>query len=133
MIPGVLIVIGLAVGYTVTVGMAIVTTFAITAADPTFVVREYRIRQRYKLVQELLWLACAVAGGYATATVTGTMYPWLTASLLAAILILVLWTNTWEMRQRGLANQLLMSAMSVAGVALGFLLRMPQPPSPPRG
>jgi hypothetical protein len=124
MIPGVLIAVGLAVGYTVTVGLAMVATFALTAASPAFVVREYRIRQRYKLVQELLWLACATAGGYATATVTGTVYPWLSAILLAVMLILVLWTNTWEMRQRGLANQLLMSVMSIAGVATGFVLRL---------
>jgi hypothetical protein len=52
------------------------------------------------------------------------VYPWLSATLLAVILILVLWTNTWEMRQRGLANQLLMSVMSIAGVATGFVLRM---------
>jgi|ERR1700677_826176 hypothetical protein len=124
MIPGVLIAIGLALGYTVTVGLAMVATLAITAASPAFVVREYRIRQRYKLIQELLWLACATAGGYATARVTGTVYPWLSATLLAVILILVLWTNTWEMRQRGLANQLLMSVMSIAGVATGFVLRL---------
>jgi hypothetical protein len=129
MITDVLIAVALALGYVVAVALSMAGTFAITAANPTFVAKEYRIRQRYKLIQELLWLVCATAGGYVTALVAGGAYPWLSGTLLAGILILVLWTNTWEMRQRGLAHQLLMSMVTAAGVAIGYLFRMPQTPS----
>jgi hypothetical protein len=43
---------------------------------------------------------------------------------LAAILVAVLWRNVWEMRQRGLGHQLVMSVGSVAGVALGFMIHL---------
>jgi hypothetical protein len=52
------------------------------------------------------------------------MRSWLIGGLLAALLILVLWTNTWEMRQRGLGYQLLMSAVTVAGVGAGSYLAL---------
>jgi hypothetical protein len=125
MITGVLILVAaLAFGYVVAVGLAMAATFGIAAASPAFVTREHRIRQRYKLIQELLWLVCTAAGGYVTAAVTSTANPWLSGALLAGILLLVLWTNTWEMRQRGLANQFLMSVVTVAGVVAGYVLRM---------
>lgn len=97
-------------------------TFAITAASPAFAAREHRIRRTYKLVQELLWLECATAGGFVAAAVSGATMPWFSGALLAGIMILVLWTNTWEMRQRGAVHQVLMSLMSAAGVAAGYIL-----------
>ena len=48
--------------------------------------------------------------------------PWFSGALLAGAMILVLWTNAWEMRQRGAVHQILMSLMSVAGVAGGYVL-----------
>jgi hypothetical protein len=35
----------------------------------------------------------------------------------------MLWINTWEARQRGIAHQLLMSVVSLLGVAAGFKLK----------
>jgi len=100
------IVLAVALGYAVTVGLSMVVTFRITAVSPKFVMRDHRIRQRYKLVQALQWLGCCVAGGYVAAAVTGAAYPWLSGTLLSVILIVVLWANTWEMKQRGLNSQL---------------------------
>ena len=60
----------------------------------------------------------------AVALISGSSHPWLSAPLLAGTIILVLWTNTWEMRQRGVAYQTLMSFVSIAGVAAGYLLGM---------
>jgi uncharacterized membrane protein YfcA len=124
MINSFLIAAALALGYAVAVGLSMAATFGITLAGPAFVAREHRIRPAYKLVQELLWLACATAGGYVTAAVSGATMPWLSGTLLAAIMILVLWTNTWEMRQRGPVHQVLMSVVSIAGVAAGYILWM---------
>jgi uncharacterized membrane protein YfcA len=125
MIPGVLILAAaLAFGYLVAVGLSMAATFGIAAASPAFVTRGYRVRRRYKLVQELVWLVCSAAGGYVTAAVTSAVNPWVSGGLLAGALLLVLWTNTWEMRQRGLTNQLLMSVVTVAGVVAGYILRM---------
>jgi uncharacterized membrane protein YfcA len=124
MITVFLIAASLALGYAVAVGLSMAATFGITAASAGFVVREHRIRPAYKLVQELLWLMCATAGGYVTAGVSGVTMPWFSGALLAGIMIVVLWTNTWEMRQRGPVHQLLMSVVSVAGVAAGYILWM---------
>jgi uncharacterized membrane protein YfcA len=100
MITGFLVAAALALGYTVAVGLLMAATFGITLAGPAFVAREHRIRPAYKLAQELLWLVCAAAGGYVTAAVSGATMPWMSGALLAGIMIIVLWTNTWEMRQR---------------------------------
>jgi|ERR1700733_1858287 hypothetical protein len=124
MITGVLIAAALALGYAVAVGLLMAATFGITAVSPAFVTKEHRIRQSYKLAHDLVWLVCATAGGYVTAAVSGSTMPWFVGTLLAGAMILVLWTNTWEMRQRGFANQLLMSLVSVGGVATGYFLRM---------
>ncbi len=70
----------------------------------------------------LATLVCATAGGYVAAMVNGRSHPWLIGSGLVAILVGVLWMNAWEMRQRGLGHQLAMTLVSVAGVAIGFLL-----------
>jgi hypothetical protein len=122
MITDVLIAAALALGYALAVGLLMAATFGITAVSPTFVTKEYRIRQSYKLVHDLVWLVCATVGGFVTAAVSRATMPWFSGALLAGAMILVLWTNTWEMRQRGSAHQVLMSLMSAAGVAAGYLL-----------
>jgi uncharacterized membrane protein YfcA len=124
MIPLFLIAAALALGYAVAVGLSMAATFGITAVSPAFVTREYRIRPAYKLVQEVVWLVCATAGGFVAATVSGATMPWFAGALLAGTMILVLWTNNWEMRQRGAVHQILMSLVSAAGVAAGYLLWM---------
>jgi hypothetical protein len=132
MITGVLIAAALALGYAVAVGLMMAATFGITAVSPAFVTKEHRIRQSYKLVHDLIWLVCATAGGFVTAAVSGTTMPWFSGTLLAGAMIFVLWTNTWEMRQRGAVHQILMSLVSAAGVAAGYILWM-RWPLPPRG
>jgi hypothetical protein len=122
MITGVWIAAALALGYTVAVSLLMAATFGLTALRPAFVAKEHRIRQSYKLVHDLVWLVCATLGGFVTAAVSHAMMPWFAGTLLAGAMILVLWTNTWEMRQRGAVHQILMSIMSVAGVAAGYLL-----------
>ncbi len=124
MINAVLLATALILGYVVSVGLLMAATFMITSRAPRFVVKEYRIRKRYKLVEAIAWLACATAGGYVMATVAGKAHAWLSVMLLAAALILVAWTNSWEMRQRGIVYQLGITLLSVAGVALGLMLRL---------
>jgi uncharacterized membrane protein YfcA len=124
MITIVLIVAALALGYAAAVGLSMAAIFGIAAVSPAFVTRDYRIRPAYKLVQELLWLVCAAAGGFVTAAVSGATMSWFLAALLAGTMIVVLWVNTWEMRQRGAMHQILMSLVSVAGVAAGYILWM---------
>jgi hypothetical protein len=121
MITDVLIAAALALGYAVAVSLWMAAIFGITAVSPALVTREHRIRPAYKLLEELLWLVCAAAGGCVTAGVSGATMPWLLGTLLAGIMILVLWTNSWERRQRGPVHQILMSLASVAGVATGYL------------
>jgi hypothetical protein len=133
MITAVLIASALALGYAVAVGLSMAATFGITAASPSFVIKEHRIRQGYKLVHDLLWLVCATAGGFVTASVSGGTMPWFSGALLAGAMIFVLWTNTWEMRQRGAVHQILMSLVSAAGVAAGYMLWMRLTPATPGG
>jgi hypothetical protein len=116
------IALALFLGYLVTVGLAMAATFGITAASPSFVSKDYRIRTRYKYSYSALWLVCTTAGGYVAALVIGQSNPWTVGIGLVGLLISALWMNAWEMRQRGLGHQILMSLASIAGVALGFLL-----------
>jgi hypothetical protein len=123
-IPLSYIALALALGYAVTVGLSMAATFGITAASPAFVTRDHRILPRYKYAQDAVWLLCATAGGYAAALVNGPMYSWIVGPGLAAILVAILWLNAWEMRQRGLGHQILMSLAAAAGVTVGFLLHL---------
>jgi hypothetical protein len=118
------IALALFLGYAVAVALAMAATFGITAVSPDFVSKNYRIRPAYKFVQDGVWLVCAMAGGYVAALVNGDFHSWLVGSALVAILVAVLWMNAWEMRQRGLGHQLVMSAGSAAGVAVGFMIHL---------
>jgi uncharacterized membrane protein YfcA len=118
------IALALFLGYAVAVALSMAATFGITAASPGFVSRNNRINPRYKFVQDAVWLVCAIAGGYVAALVNGASHSWLVGSALVAILVAVLWMNVWEMRQRGLGHQLVMSAGSAAGVAVGFMIHL---------
>jgi len=116
--------LALFLGYVVAVGLSMAATLGITAASRDFVVKDFRIRHEFKLVQDAIWLVCVMAGGYVSAVAAGKNHPWLTAIGLAIILIGVLWINAWEMRQRGLPHQIAISLLSAAGVAAGFALRL---------
>jgi hypothetical protein len=99
-------------------------TFGITAVSHDFVSKNNRIKRGYKYTQDAVWLVCAMAGGYVASLVNGESHPWLVGSGLVAILVGVLWMNVWEMRQRGLGHQLVMSFVSAVGVAMGFLIHL---------
>jgi len=118
------IALALFLGYAVAVALSMAATFSITAVSPGFVAKNNRIRKEYKLVQDVVWLGCAMAGGYVAALVNGDSHSVLVGSGLVAILIAVLWMNVWEMRQRGLGHQLVMSFASAAGVAVGFMIHL---------
>lgn len=125
MIAGTLIAVALILGYLVAVGLSMMVAFGITKAAPNFVVKDFRLKTAYKLVQELVWLLGVTAGAYLSALVAGTiMRPWLVGTLLASVLVIVPWTNTWEARQRGLGHQFLMSLLAVAGVVAGYYLAL---------
>ena len=124
MIPFFLIAAALALGYAVAVGLSMAATFGITAVSPHFVSKNNRIKREYKFVQDAVWLVCAMAGGYVAALVNGESHSLLVGSGLVTILVAVLWMNVWEMRQRGLGHQIVMSAGSAAGVAAGFMIHL---------
>jgi len=70
--------------------------------------------------------------GYVSALVNGDSHSLLVGSGLTVILIAVLWRNVWEMRQRGLGHQLVMSVGS-AGWGGGWIydsssIGVPLPP-----
>jgi len=116
--------LALFLGYAVAVALSMAATFGITAVSPNFVAANNRIRKSYKYTQDAVWLVCAVAGGYVASLVNGESHEWLVGSGLVFILIAVLWMNVWEMRQRGLGHQLVMSFVSAVGVAIGFVLHL---------
>jgi hypothetical protein len=118
------IALALFLGYAVAVALAMAATFGITAVSPGFVSKNNRIKREYKFVQDAVWLVCAMAGGYVAALVNGESHSLLVGSGLVAILVAVLWMNVWEMRQRGLGHQIVMSAGSAAGVAAGFMFHL---------
>jgi hypothetical protein len=116
--------LALFLGYAVAVALSMAATFGISAVSHDFVLRNYRIRRAYKYTQDAVWLFCAMAGGYVASLVNGESHWWLVGSGLVAIFVAVLWMNAWEMRQRGLGHQLVMSVVSAVGVALGFLIHL---------
>lgn len=125
MINGTFILFALALGYAVSVGLLMLATFGMTKASPEFVVQDHILKPGYRFVQEALWLICTTAGGYASAWLAGlTTHPWFVAVTLISILLVILWSNTWEMAQRGLGHQMVMSAVTIAGVCIGFILRL---------
>jgi hypothetical protein len=125
MITGAFLLVAIGLGYLLTVGLSMAATFANTKSSPDLVARGHRITSRYKFLQAGVWLVCTAVGGYATALVLGTEHsPWMGSMALMVVLMGVLWANTWEMRQRGVAHQILISIATVAGVGAGFFLRL---------
>jgi hypothetical protein len=120
MITGTLILVAVVLGYGITVGCSLVATFGLASASPDFVAREHRITPGYKRVQALIWLVCATAGGFVTCAVAQGTREFEVGALLIASLIGMLWLNTWEVRQRGMAHQILMSLVSILGVIAGY-------------
>ena len=111
-------------GYLVAFVLSGIATFGIGYVFPGFVVENYRVRGRYKLLQDVVWLACTTAAGYVAALIADDKPPFMVGGLLIGVLIGVLWTNSWEVRQRGMVHQILMSVATVAGVTIGFLLKL---------
>jgi hypothetical protein len=122
MIAATQIVVSLILGYGLAVGCLLVATFGLTSASPAFVAKGYRITAGYKRLQALVWLLCSAAGGFVTCVVAQGLRPWVVPFVLAAAFIGMLWRNTWEARQRGMAHQILMSVVSIVGVATGYAL-----------
>ena len=120
MITGTLILVAVLLGYAMTVGCSLVATFGLTAASPDFVAREHRITAGYKRVQALIWLVCVTAGGFVACAVSQGTNKWEVGTLLTAGLIGMLWMNTWEARQTGMAQQILLSVISLIGVISGY-------------
>ena len=124
MISAIFIAMALVAGWLVTVAIAATVTMAVGAAAPWFVVTDYHtVRFRFKTMEVLVWLAAATIAGFIAKWIVAEMYPWTAAALLAGVMIAVLWKNSWEARQRGLAMQILMTVASVAGVVMGFALK----------
>ncbi len=117
-------IIGLAilVGYMVTVGTALVATIGIASGAPNFTVSGYRVRNSYKVLHESIWFVCAMLGGFVASMADMGVYVWKAELGLSAALLIMLWRNTWEARQRGTAHQILISLLTVAGVLAGYAL-----------
>jgi hypothetical protein len=125
MITGSFLLIALALGYLVTVGLSMAATFGITAAAPDLVAQDHRITQRFKFLQDGVWLVCTMLGAYVMALILGREHsPWLGAAALVTVLVGVLWRNAWERRQRGIGHQILISVATMIGVAVGFFFRL---------
>jgi hypothetical protein len=123
MIAGTLVAIAIILGYAVAVSLSMAVTFGITKMVPAFVVNDHLLKASYKLFQDFVWLLCVVAGALVAAAVAAsTAHLWLVELLLAAGLVCVPWTNAWDVRQRGILHQIVMSAITVVGVAAAFAL-----------
>jgi hypothetical protein len=117
--------IALLLGYGLAVGGLLLATFGLTASvPPGFVTKQYRVTPKYKRLQALIWLVCVTAGAFVTCAIAQGAHRWLVSAVLAAAFLTVLWRNSWEARQRGMAHQILMSVISVVGVVAGFQLAM---------
>lgn len=110
------------VGYLVTAALSLGGTMVLTSTAPGLVVSAHRLRAPYKLAHEGLWFICVLLGSLAAAWCGSLADRREQEVLLLAALLLALWRNTWEARQRGTAHQLLISALTIAAVLAGFAL-----------
>jgi hypothetical protein len=120
MISLALIAVALLAGYLLTLICSLTATFALASASPSFVTQNFRITPGYKRVQALIWLLSVMAGAFVACAVARATYPIFVAVVFAALLVGLLWFNTWEARQRGMAHQILMSVASLLGAAGGY-------------
>jgi len=124
MITVIFLFLALLFGYATTVILSMAITFAITSTSKNFVVKDFRIRRRYNLVQDLLWLPCVIPGAYVASWIGSALSQWMTGAAFIALLVVVLWANAWERRQRGIPHQIVMTLMSIAGVVAGVMIRV---------
>ena len=111
-------------GYLVTVLLVWGGTMVLTGSAPQMVAAaDHRLRPGYKLLQQLLWLVCVLIGAFVAAFAGMHVKQKEQEAALVAALLFVLWRNTWEARQRGITFQVLISILTVAGVAAGFALQ----------
>ena len=115
------IALALLFGYVLTVGCSLMATFGIASAAPAFVSKNHRITSGYKRLYALVWLLCAAVGAFGSAGFASIsrINPWAIGAALGAVLIGMLWFNSWEARQRGMAHQILLTLTTAAGVILG--------------
>jgi hypothetical protein len=124
MMTAVFLLLALLLGYATTVALSLACAFGIASLSHDFVVKDFRLTGRYRFAQDLLWLPCTMVGGYIASWVGAQVNQWVLGGALIAVIVGVLWSNVWEMRQRGVPHQIAMTLISVAGVVLGFLLRI---------
>jgi hypothetical protein len=110
-------------GYAAVVGCSPGMTLALTSAAPQFVEGNHCVRGPYKLAQAASWLVCTAVGGFVTAWMGNRSFARLEGMVLAGVLITVLWGNTWEVRQRGLAHQILLTALTMVRMSVGYMFR----------
>jgi lipoprotein signal peptidase len=124
MISGIFLVIAILLGYGTTVTLFAAATFGITSISRDLVEKEFRIREAYKWLQDGLWLPCTMAGGFVASLAGRQLSRWTVGGALVIVLVVVLWINLWERRQRGIAHQLAMTLITGGGVFLGVALRL---------
>jgi hypothetical protein len=112
--------LGLAIGYAIPVGSALLFSMAAGAFAPRQVAHHGCIRPRYLVAYTLLWTLASILAGFVTAAVAG-MLPWAACAGLAILLLVVLWSNVEEMKKRQPLMQIIgMSLATVVGVLLGY-------------
>jgi hypothetical protein len=116
---------GLAAGYLASVLTYLFLNLALATAAPQLISSRGHFRSAFLLANCVLWLLCAAFGGYLAASLSIDWIPWLPVAALAIALAAVTWKHPLEARrQLGGASRLLMSAASLAGVALGYCLKV---------
>jgi len=123
MLSAALITVSLIIGYVVVIALTMVSIFTIAKLHPHFVVKNHRLRARYKLLQDIFWFGFALIGGYVAIMAAAEASTSLTSALLVVILLIALWKNSEETKQRGLPHMLLASASIVAGIGAAYAIR----------
>jgi hypothetical protein len=124
MLSAALMTVSLLAAYLLVVGLMSAATFGLLATKPDLAVTRYRLRNSYKTLQDALWLIFSACGGYVIAFVCASAAPQVTAIALAVALVSLIWTGKAEASQRGLIHSAVASICVVAGVSLGYMLRV---------
>ncbi len=114
-----MILVALGAGYTCTIILGFLVTFALGRLLPTFVARGERLRPAFMLVSLLVWAGAASAGGM-LATVFSPLRPALTSGGLALLLAgAMIHAAILQRKQLPLYYQIALACACVAGAMAG--------------
>jgi uncharacterized membrane protein YfcA len=119
-----LLLLALIAGYVVTVMALLILTTTLSTTRRGVAMKAGELPRGYAMALAFFWMISSLLGVYVAEALRGKWTGWKVAAELAAILIVLLWTNNMgNVREgRSPAERAVLSVMCAAGAALGYVL-----------